>query len=100
MTTETDSRMLSEEVMTGLERLFEGNGDYVSDNLSEEASNLVLIISARTMAKFCDDNEGRHEAWGTDEATWAQWIAHCRGLVAETEKMLGPWFVAWINGKV
>lgn len=97
MTTGTKGRMLSEEVMTGLQRILEGNGDYVNDNLSEEAQNLVLIISARSMARFCDEHEGNHEAWGEDADTWAERIAGFRELAAETEAMLGPWFIEWIE---
>jgi hypothetical protein len=99
MSTRLDTGTFREQVMTGVERIFEGDAEYI-ERLPEEAQNLVLIISARAMAEFCDANDGRHEAWGLDEATWARWIAHCRGLVAETEAMLGPWVADWIDGKL
>ncbi len=97
MTTDKELDTLNEQVMTGIERLMAGDAEYVNA-LPETASNIVLIISARTMAEFCDANES-HPRWGVDAARWAVLIAHLRGLAAETEEMLGPWFAAWIDGK-
>lgn len=96
MTTGTDRDTLRAQVMTGLDRIFDGDAEYVNA-LPEIAQNLVLIMSARAMAQFCDDNEGRHEAWGVDADAWARWIAHCRGIVAKADALLGPWFAAWIG---
>ncbi len=99
MSTGIETGTLHEQVMTGLERIFDGDAEYV-ERLPEEAQHLVLIISARALAEFCDANAGRHAAWGMDEPTWVRWIAHGCGLVAETEAMLGPWLADWIDGRV
>jgi hypothetical protein len=88
---------LHAQVMTGLEHLFVGDGNYIAD-LPDEVQNLVLILSARALADFCDANEGKHEVWGVDESTWAAWIANGRTLVAETDALLGPWPKAWLDG--
>jgi hypothetical protein len=49
--------------MTGVERLIDGAGEHAFDGLTDEAQDLALYISGR------DANEGKHEAWGMDEAT-------------------------------
>lgn len=95
MTTDKELDTLNEQVMTGIERLMTGDAEYVNA-LPETASNIVLIISARTMAEFCDEHEGR-PLWGADAGTWDRLIAHLRGLAAETEELLGDWFTAWIE---
>jgi hypothetical protein len=81
--------------MTGVERLIDGAGEHAFDGLTDEAQDLALYISGR------DANEGKHEAWGMDEATWARWIAAGQEIAAETERVLvGPWLDAWLDGEV
>jgi len=90
---------LEAQVMAGIEHLMSGDGKYLTE-LPDDAQHLVLLVSARALAEFCDANAGRHEQWGMDEATWAHWIQQGRHLVFETERLLGPWLDAWIDGRV
>jgi hypothetical protein len=66
---------LLQQVMTGVERLIDGDAEHAFDGLSDEEECLALIISGRTLLQFCDANAGKHEGWDMDATTWQQWIA-------------------------
>jgi hypothetical protein len=99
MSSAIEKAALFQQVMTGVERLVDGDAEHAFDGLSAEEECLALIISGRTLMQFCDANEGKHEEWGMGTDSWQRWIANGREIAAEVDSVLGPRLDTWLAAK-